>query len=156
MTEGSQSEDGADPAALSDRLRLHARAVQRLQLAMAKAMGLSPTDVWALEILLSEGPLGPVELGTRLGIRSASATTLVDRLEQAGHVERLRHPADRRRLVVQPTDHATAAAGTTFAPLFRALIAAAEDFTPEERAAIARYLDRVTQVLTDYAEDQGV
>jgi len=35
------------------------------------------------------------------------------------------------------------------------LIAAAEDFTHEERAAIARYLDRVTQVLSDYAEDQG-
>lgn len=112
------------------------------------------TDVWAMEHLLTAGELGPVELGNRLGIRSASATTLVDRLEQSGHVERRRHAADRRRLVVVPTAAGEAAALEAFAPVIAALHAAADDLTAKERAAVARYLQRVTGALEAYSAGQ--
>jgi DNA-binding MarR family transcriptional regulator len=47
-------------------------------------LGIGDTDMTALEHLFANGPLGPVELGEKLGLRSASATALVDRLEAAG------------------------------------------------------------------------
>ncbi len=100
----------------------------------------------------AEGPLGSVELGNRLGgMRSASATALVDRLEAAGHVER-RHPSDRRRLVVVPTERADEASYEAFAPLDAELMAAADDLTDEERAAVARYLDRVVEASNSFNE----
>jgi len=99
--------------------------------------------------------LGPVELGHRLGgMRSASATALVDRLEAAGHVERRRHPSDRRRLVVVPTDQAEEAGEEAFAPLTVGLDEAAADLSPEERVAVARYLDRVTEAIGSFVESQ--
>lgn len=138
---------------LSERLRRLAWAQFELNLALARVLEMGANDLWALERLRVEGPLGPVELGNRLGgMRSASATALVDRLEAAGHVERRRHPSDRRRLIVVPTEQADAAGYEAFAPLDAELVRAAADLTPEERAAVARYLDRVTEAMNSFNE----
>lgn len=139
-----------DAVELAERLRLLARAQQRFGVTIARRRGTAPSDVWALEHLLSDGPLGPVELGHRLGMTSASATTLVDRMEAAGHVERRPHPSDRRRLVVAPTERAIAAVEESIAPLIPELVAAAADLTPSERATVAGYLDRVIAALQAY------
>jgi DNA-binding MarR family transcriptional regulator len=147
----AEEPQAVDGELLGELLRAYARAVQRVNLALARALGIPPTDVWAMEHLLSAGELGPVELGNRLGIRSASATTLVDRLERAGHAQRRRHDVDRRRLVVVPTEEGAEAVGTAFAPLAEALDAAGEELTPEGRAAVARYLRRVTAALEGYS-----
>ena len=138
---------------LSERLRRLAWAQFELNLALARALDMGPNDVWALERLRMEGPLGPVELGNRLGgMRSASATALVDRLEAAGHVERRRHPSDRRRLVVVPTEQSDDAGEEAFAPLAAGLEEAASDLTAEERAAVARYLDRAMAAINSFNE----
>ena len=138
---------------LSERLRRLAWAQFELNLALARALDMGPNDVWALERLRMEGPLGPVELGNRLGgMRSASATALVDRLESAGHVERRPHPSDRRRLVVVPTERADEAGGEAFAPLAAGLEEAGADLTADERAAVARYLDRAMEAINSFNE----
>ena len=138
---------------LSERLRRLAWSQFELNLALARVLGMGSNDVWALERLRVEGPLGPVELGNRLGgMRSASATALVDRLEASGHVERRRHPSDRRRIVVVPTELAEAAGYEAFSPLDAALVEAAADMSEEERAAVARYLDRVTEAIDAFNE----
>lgn len=144
-------EGAPDGAELAERLRAYARGVQRVTVSLARRMGIPPTDVWALEHLLNAGPLGPVELGRRLGIRSASATTLVDRLERAGHAERTRPLGDRRRLAVVATPVAADAAGAAFAPLGAALEGAAAGMTAAERTTVARYLDRVIAALDAYS-----
>ena len=141
---------------LSERLRRLAWAQFELNLALARALDMGPNDVWALERLRMEGPLGPVELGNRLGgMRSASATALVDRLEAAGHVERRRHPSDRRRLVVVPTSQSDDVGEEAFAPLAAGLEEAAVDLTDKERAAVARYLDRVIEAMNSFNESHG-
>lgn len=150
ITPVESDQQEVDGEELGELLRAYARAVQRVNLALARALGIPPTDVWAMEHLLTAGELGPVELGNRLGIRSASATTLVDRLERAGHAERRRHDVDRRRLVVAPTEQGAQAVATAFAPLAQSLDDAAEDLTPEGRAAVAQYLRRVTAALNAY------
>lgn len=148
MAEEAQAVDREE---LGELLRAYARAVQRVNLALARSLGVPPTDIWAMEHLLSAGALGPVELGNRLGIRSASATTLVDRLEREGHARRLPHDLDRRRLVVVPTTEGAQAVAAAFAPLAEALDAAAAGLTADERAAVARYLRRVTAALDEYS-----
>ena len=107
-------------------------------------------DMTALEHLLQDGPFGPAELGNLLGMRSASATALVDRLEAVGHVERRAHPTDRRRLVVEPTSHAVAEVLGVIQPLVAGLDAAAEELSPDEQRVVLGYLNRVAGVLRDY------
>lgn len=153
-TLGREATPGGDD--LGERLRRLAWSQFVLNLTLARALGLGANDVWALERLRVEGPSGPVELGHRLGgMRSASATALVDRLEAAGHVERRRHPSDRRRLVVVPTDQSDQAAGAVFAPLAAELEEAAAELSPEERAVVARYLDRVMEAIDTFVESHG-
>lgn len=153
--DGGGQDPAGDPGAdgLAERLRTLARGQQKFAVTMARRLDLSPSDVTALEYLLSEGPLGPVELGQRLGMTSASATTLVDRLEAAGHVDRRPHPTDRRRLVVVPTGTAGALAYGAGRPMFEGLERAAADLSPAERAVVARYLDRAIAVLRAFNEE---
>jgi len=132
-------------------LRPLMRAAHDANQAMARRLGVGLTDLLALDRLLS-APMSPGELGAALGLRPASATALVDRLEAAGHVERRRHPKDRRRQVIVPTDHATREAFGALAPLLRAMQAASQELTPAQRRATARWLERVQQALADYAE----
>lgn len=141
--------DGAELESLD--LRPLMRAAHEADQAMARRLGLGVTDVQALDHLLA-APMGPGELGARLGLRPASATALVDRLEAAGHVERRRHPKDRRRQVIVPTDHATREAFGALAPLLRAMQSASQELTPAQRRATARWLERVQQALADHAE----
>ncbi len=127
------------------------RATHDANLAFAGRLALGRNDVAALEVLMNEGPLGPVELGHRLGMRSASATALVDRLEAAGHVERVRDPDDRRRITVVPTEHAHEEAGAAVGPLLAGLHAAATALAPAERAVVVGYLEDVLKALRAYS-----
>jgi DNA-binding MarR family transcriptional regulator len=107
-------------------LRGHHEANQGL----ARRLGLGVTDVIAWR-----GAAGAGRVGDRLGMRSAWATALVDRLEAAGHVQRQPHPSDRRRLLA---DHEEAAA----------------DLSPDQQEAVARYLERVAHALHTYGHHQ--
>ena len=131
-------------------MRRVVRRSEEANLALARHLGLSATDVAALDHLLTDGPLGPAQLADRLGMRSASATALVDRLEAAGHVARHRHPSDRRRLEVVPTAHARQETLRALQPLLEEIEAAGAGLTAAERATVVGYLDRVAEILDAY------
>ena len=157
MKEGIQEENFVEADELSWALRDLTRANAEITRELARRLGLGVNDVTALDHLLQEGPIGPAELGSLLGMRSASATALVDRLEAAGHVERRAHPTDRRRLVIKPTRHAVEEVLGVIRPLTASLDSVAEELTPDERRAVARYLHRVSEVMGSYGpEDQGL
>src|ERR1700712_2316910 len=72
-------------------------------------LGLDISQTQALSYLRNRGPLGPTELGLLLGLNTSSITALIDRLEAGGMARRRPHPSDRRRAVVELSDHGTAA-----------------------------------------------
>ncbi|MEV4349464.1 MarR family transcriptional regulator [Actinoplanes sp. NPDC049596] len=120
---------------------------------LARRLGVGITDAVALDHLLSSTDgLGPTELGQRLGIRSASATTLVDRLDAAGHAQRIPHPSDRRRQTVVATGHAYEEVRDALAPLLRRIEEAVARLSPEEAAAAVSFLREVAAAMHDYAE----
>lgn len=121
---------------------------------IARRMRLNHTEIEALDLLMeSVSGMGPVELGHALGIRSASATALVDRLEAAGHVRRHPHPSDRRRQVVLPTDTARRDVIGVLAPLLADVDALAAELDPEESAVVERYLRRVADAMRRFSAE---
>lgn len=117
------------------------RAATDTGYALAERLGLPYNDVRALSVLTeSEDALGPVELGNRLGMRSASATELVDRLESSGHVRRARHPHDRRRVVLEVTDTGRRSVMAELGPLLARFDRVADELGPEGSAAVVAYL----------------
>ena len=137
---------------LSWALRAVNRANAEAEAELARRLGMRPLDYAAMgHVLTSAEPLGPADLSARLGISTGSATELVDRLERGGHLRREPHPHDRRRVTLRATEPAVARVLETLTPLFTAIDALAEQFTPDERDAIARYLRATAHHLHDYA-----
>ena len=138
---------GETARALRDALRIAGDT----RAALARRLGLDATDAAAIDHLVSSPePLGPVELGNRLGIRSASATTLVDRLVQAGHVARTPHPHDRRRLSLQVTESAVGEVLEALRPMLVGVDRAVARLTPEQAEAATAFLREVTEVMREY------
>ncbi|NUW46232.1 MarR family winged helix-turn-helix transcriptional regulator [Nonomuraea rhodomycinica] len=69
--------------------------------AIADGLGLQLLDVTALMLLETRGPLAVGAISEALGLPSASTTRLIDRLERAGYVRRVRGERDRRTVTVE-------------------------------------------------------
>ncbi|MEV7548001.1 MarR family transcriptional regulator [Amycolatopsis sp. NPDC089917] len=72
------------------------------QTAMAEQLGISPTELHGLQLVISGAATSPTELARALGMTTGAVTRLLDRMEKRRLVERAPDPADRRRLVVRP------------------------------------------------------
>ncbi len=145
-----------DAHELSWLLRAVIRASAEVDDDLARRLKLRPLDYAAMNhVMTSHQPLGPAELSARLGISTGSGTELVDRLERSGHLHRQRHPSDRRRVSLHPTETAVARILTTLRPLFDDLDPLADDFTPAEQDVIGRYLLAARQRLAEFHHGAG-
>jgi DNA-binding MarR family transcriptional regulator len=66
--------------------------------------GLSPSEKLVITHLWSQGTATMSDLAVRTGMTSGGATSLIDRLERDGYVQRRADPTDRRRQLVSLTD----------------------------------------------------
>lgn len=126
-------------------------AHDELQRRQARRMGINATDMQALRLLDVQGPLGPTELSHRLGLRSASVTVLVDRLEAAGYVERVRDDQDRRRVTIRALPQAVDLLFDTWAPIVRAMDDVGHGLTEKEQQAVCAFFDDLTDVIVAQA-----
>lgn len=122
-------------------------ASQDLTARMARAMGMNLTDMTAILLLTERGPMGATELAGHLGIRLASTTVLVDRLEQAGHVERVRDTVDRRRVTVTETAAARAASLSAWLPAIKQIDDVCRSLSDTERQFTLDLLARLTAAM---------
>lgn len=113
--------------------------------AFATRHGLHHTDVEALtRVMVAQErgePLTAGALAADLGLTSGAITFLVDRLERAGHVTRVRDAADRRKVLLHHTPGGRALADEFFTPAGQHSHAAMDRFTPEELEVARRYLE---------------
>jgi DNA-binding MarR family transcriptional regulator len=132
-----------DPAALqTSSLQLLRRlldAAGRVGPAVARRAGMSHHELTALE-LLARSEHGPSDLARHLGVTSAAASGIVDRLVARGHVERVPHPDDGRRTQVVMTASGRAEVVHNLQPMFVALAELDGTLTARERAVVDRYL----------------
>ncbi|HET7303916.1 MAG TPA: MarR family transcriptional regulator [Segeticoccus sp.] len=134
-------------------LRELLRLAPEVHTALAHRLGVGTTDLAALDRLTSQtGPMGVVELGNELGIRSASATVLVDRLVTAGHLERAAHPTDRRRRVVRATPEAHDEVRLALAPLIADISALTADLDAQTGRAVLAFLRAACAALDRFGQ----
>jgi DNA-binding MarR family transcriptional regulator len=97
------------------------RTSDQLQLRFARLLrehGLTPSQYNVLRILLGEGkPLPILEIASRTVAMVPGITGLIDRLEQAGFVNRVRCEKDRRVIYVALADRGTRALAQLDDPL---------------------------------------
>ncbi|MDN5855346.1 MAG: MarR family transcriptional regulator [Actinomycetia bacterium] len=133
-----------------DALRELMWHVHDAELALARRLGVGVTDVLAMQVLAG-GATGTVGLGAALRIRSASATALADRLEDAGHLRRVPHATDGRRVLLQLTESARADVIAGLRPLLDMIAAIVDDLEASERLVVHQFLRRATAAISDFA-----
>lgn len=69
--------------------------------AVAHKLGLGPTDHKAFDFILRHGPVTAGQLAEITGVTTGAVTGMIDRLEKAGYVERVRGAQDRRKVLVR-------------------------------------------------------
>ncbi|MBF6341471.1 MarR family transcriptional regulator [Nocardia abscessus] len=129
--------------ALREELRRQATQTVVFHSAVAGRLGITVTDLSALNLLSMQGPLTPGQLADQLGItRGGAITTVVDRLERAGYVRRSRDSEDRRRVRVELV---AVRAEVAVAPLYGEL-AALDEGLPDDDATLRTLLGFVRDV----------
>ncbi|MGX1561904.1 MarR family winged helix-turn-helix transcriptional regulator [Streptomyces sp. NPDC055506] len=115
----------------------------------AQRNGMHPTDVRALIVLMDAHRAGEEttagRLGAALGLNSAGTTALVDRLERAGHVRRVRGERDRRKVGIEVTEGAIALGRQHFGPLIDRAVGLLSGYDERELAAIRGFLAGVRE-----------
>jgi DNA-binding MarR family transcriptional regulator len=106
---------------------------------VAIRLGLSESDVAAIEFLVDLGPATAGRLAELMGLTTGAVTRMIDRLEQAGYVRRRPDPADRRRVIIEVVPEKMAA---TRATLDSAARASADE--------IGRYTEGQLQLINDF------
>ncbi len=125
-------------------MRRHAIWAVTLHNAGAAKAGLNASDAQALNLLQVHGMMTPGRLAEAMSLTTGgSITALIDRLEKAGMVRRVRDSADRRRVLVEVVMEKAEALLHQFAPVDDAAWERLSGYTEEERQVLIRFLDDV-------------
>ena len=109
-------------------------------------VGVNPTDLGSLCLLLLHGPAPAGRLAELTGLTTGAVTGVIDRLEKGGFARRELDPADRRKVIVVPN---AGRVDRDLFPHFPSLKRAAaqqfyDDFSIAELERISEFLSRLT------------
>jgi DNA-binding MarR family transcriptional regulator len=129
------------------QLRLLQRSFDAFDEAAAGRLGLNRTDLRAMDLVLaSNGPRSAGELTHALKLSPAATTTVIDRLERAGLVDRVRDVQNRRRVLVTPTDAARLVEREIYLPIGAAGAQALRRYNKDQLGTILDFLQLARQV----------
>jgi DNA-binding MarR family transcriptional regulator len=124
----------------------------RMRAALVRRLGITATDLDALEHLEADGPLTQRELADRLALTSGAVTMLVDRLEAAGWVRRGPHPSDRRYVLLALTGEALAGAPDALDAYHSAIVALVAGVGSRDSEVVARFLQAAAAAAGEAAD----
>lgn len=149
-----QSEFSQQSERLNEALRAYGATYSELARQFAANEGLHSTDATALiEILAAEErgtPLSPARLSERIGLTAGSTSTLLNRLELAGHVVRSRIHPDRRIVTLHSTPGVQDIADEFFQPLGERIAAVMAKYPPELLGMFEGMLGDLTETMESY------
>jgi DNA-binding MarR family transcriptional regulator len=136
------------------RAALHHKALAdaRQRAALARRLGLTDSEVLAVQHLARAGELTPGQLGGLLQLSSGGTTALIHRLQRAGHVSRHAHPHDRRSAVVRLTPAIAAWATGAWAPFVADLDGLVEPMSADEREVVRHFLEGAAEAAERHAD----
>jgi len=136
---------------LGDASRNYQLATDLFDETTATFLGVNRTDGRCLDIIDRHGKVSAGQLANESGLTTGAVTAVIDRLERAGYVERVRDELDRRKVWVACTPELKAIIGQIFG-FYEALgEVLARRFSDSQVAAILAFLDIGRIVQTEMA-----
>ncbi|MCP2169301.1 MarR family winged helix-turn-helix transcriptional regulator [Goodfellowiella coeruleoviolacea] len=124
---------------------------------VAEQMGLSGTDHKCLDLVArADRPLTAGQIAELSGLSTGAVTGVIDRLERAGHVRRVRDPHDRRKVLVEVSGFDESKYAHLFSIAMDSLQRTLEQFSPDEWPVIERYARTLFETMNgEFAKAAG-
>jgi DNA-binding MarR family transcriptional regulator len=127
---------------------------------VARRLGLNATDTRCLDLIgrSTEGDVTAGDLARETGLTTGAVTGILDRLENAGMVERVRDSGDRRKVVVCPIPEAMLRVGACYANLGAAMAKLASGYRTQDLELIQGFLEKnlalLKKQIAELSQDQ--
>ena len=142
----SRHRDDAGEDDIRARVQQLTMRQQRFERSLAKRLAIDAHGLEAMDNLIALGPLTPTELAHRLDISTAAMTLVLNRLEDAGHIRRERHPNDGRKLLVIASEASADQAQNMVLPLVEGVEALIASMSASEREIASRFVDELIRL----------
>jgi DNA-binding MarR family transcriptional regulator len=126
--------------AIGEAVRRYQEATDAFDDAACVVLGLNRTDLKCVDHIAQRGPVAVGQIGKAVGLTRGAMTTALDRIERAGYVRRLRHPDDRRGVLVELTDKGRQAIDAIWGEYIRNAEAFFSGYSMAELKTVLRYL----------------
>ena len=107
MTNTKQKHIGSRQATVDElvlQLRQFVIGILFANFEAAEAVGVNPSDLACLCLLLLHGPSPAGRIAELTGLTTGAVTGVIDRLERAGLAQRVADSSDRRKVIVRPDE----------------------------------------------------
>jgi DNA-binding MarR family transcriptional regulator len=123
--------------------------------AVADRLGINVTDVKCFSLVQQRGPMTAGELAEQTGLTTGAITGVIDRLEKAGLVQRVRDSTDRRRVILEVLHNPAQEQmlQELYGPMGSAITQLVESYNAEERGTILAFLTKATDILEEATRD---
>lgn len=118
---------------------------------VARKLGLNATDTRSLDLITRAGDseFTAGDLGRATGLTTGAITGILDRLESAGYVERVRDANDRRRVIVRARPEAAIRVAQLYDGLGLAMMKLVAGYSTSELQLICGFLERNLEILKE-------
>ena len=117
--------------------------------AMNEWVGLNASDMECLRLLFLKGVSTPSELARHTGLTSGATTAMLDRLENAGLIERQPNPDDRRGTLIVPAKSSAEKAASWFESARKAQDELISSYSESDLEIIADAFERFAKLWDD-------
>src|SRR5689334_16112580 len=136
--------------ALGMEFRKHQNASDSLDEVAVELLGINRTDGRCLDIIQQNGAMTAGQLAEATGLSPGAVTTILDRMEAAGYLQRVRGQEDRRKIMVELTPEATRRTWEIWGPLARWSETELGRYSEAELDLVLAFLRRGREFVEDY------
>jgi DNA-binding MarR family transcriptional regulator len=129
-------------AAVGAAVRANQTAVDQFDELACRRLGINRTDGRCLDIVDQHRRMTAGQLAAASGLSTGAITVLLDRMERAGYVRRVRDTEDRRRVLVELTDEARRRSQEIWGPLAAEGAKSLGALTEDELRLVLRFFER--------------
>jgi len=137
----SREVPGATAARLTQAMRANQAATDIFDEALSQFLGINRTDGRCVDMIDRFGRMTAGQLAAESGLTTGAVTVVVDRLEKAGYVQRIRDEGDRRKVWLETTEATRAIIDRIFGHYATLGPQVLSTFTPHQVAGIIRFLE---------------
>jgi DNA-binding MarR family transcriptional regulator len=136
-------------AAIGDAFRINQNKADVFDDVASEILNINRTDMRAVDIVNRRGRVTAGELAKEAGLTTGGVTAVIDRMELAGLLKRIRDPDDRRRVWLETTPLVLEKTMPIWGPMQELWESWARDLTREQLEFLLKFLTEGNELMDD-------